>query len=41
MNGNESNICGIQIKVLRKKNNLTQKQLAELLHNEQKCRSKI
>lgn len=32
MNGNESNICGIRIKVLRKKNNLTQKQLAELLH---------
>ena len=32
MNINQGNICGKRIKALRKKNNLTQCQLAELLH---------
>ncbi|WP_303800404.1 helix-turn-helix domain-containing protein [Ruminococcus flavefaciens] len=32
MNINQGNICGERIKALRKKNNLTQCQLAELLH---------
>lgn len=32
MNSNKDNICGIRIKALRKKNKLTQNQLARLLH---------
>ena len=32
MNSNKNNICGIRIKALRKKNKLTQNQLAGLLH---------
>lgn len=32
MDNNKDNICGLRIKALRKKNNLTQNQLARLLH---------
>lgn len=32
MNSNKDNICGLRIKALRKKNKLTQNQLAGLLH---------
>ena len=32
MNSNKDNICGLRIKALRKKNKLTQNQLARLLH---------
>lgn len=32
MKSNKDNICGIRIKALRKKNKLTQNQLARLLH---------